>query len=260
MRTRPLSVLLLALSVAGWSASAAGPELRAGSETGDGVDYTPLFPAGSGSRFRLVTDGGKISTSLVISVAEVEKRSLRLEYFMSNADAMIPIELWQQFRLEASDDAGSVRLTEGYVFASHMKNPEKLPEEGLRGFDGVVMSDFLVSLSSKASRDRFAASYKGTERIQVPASGPKGIEARKFVQDRGGQVVTYWISDEARPIGLVKLVSTGAKPSQNYEVTLEAVVKGVKARINPAEAKPLTDAGRMLTALPQAPSDARSSP
>ena len=208
-------------------------------------DLSKSFPLGSGARYTLITEGDTRS-DLIVSSAESQPKSLRIEYYMKAKNSPIPIELWQQFRIELPA-SGPLKVTEGYVFNTTLKNPEKLPDSALGGFDGVLTSDFLFSDPAGLAKLK-----KGEEMIDLPAAtGPGGkVKATRFEQDRNGQKVVFWISEEAKPISMIKLISTGPKPEHKYQLILEALVQNVKARIDPAQAGPLTDAGRLLTALP----------
>ncbi len=198
------------------------------------TDLARLFPAGSGSRFLLHADTAG-DAELVISIAAAETARLSVEYYVSSRAAGIPVELWQQFVL-SSPVAGAPKIEEGYFFAKELTAPEKLTGEYLRGLDGLVTADFLFP--SKQALDKFKV---GEESVTVPAGTVKAIHYRQ-------PPIDYWISDDAKPIGLVKLVSSGDKPKNRYRLELESIVRNVKPKIDPARAVPLSEKGRALLA------------
>lgn len=207
---------------------------------GDSVDLSKSFPAGSGSRFVFTMTNGP-SADLVISVAGSSPRKVSIEYYFASAAGPIPTEMWQQFVLEHSGQ-GAAQLTAGYILAQELSRPEKLTPEYLKGFDGVVTSDFLFSDAKTLARFKI-----GEENVTSPAGS---VLCSHYRQERNGQTTDYWISDEARPIGLVKLASKGSKPDHNYTVTLSALLKNVKPKIDPAQAVPLSPKGKSLLAAP----------
>jgi hypothetical protein len=85
--------------------------------------------------------------------------------------------------------------------------------------------------------------------LSVPASSTP-LLATRYEQEKEGQVLTYWISDEARPLGLVKLRSRGPKASQNYELVLVSLLKNVGRKIDPNKAVALTAEGRAVLDTP----------
>lgn len=94
-------------------------------------------------------------------------------------------------------------IKEGHVKTPEWDKAEKMTAEHLRGYDGVKMNDFLFT--DKKELEKFKI---GTDDLKVPVGDIKAIHYRK---SRDGQIVDFWISDEARPLGLVKLVSQNDK-------------------------------------------------
>lgn len=199
------------------------------------------FTVGSGSQFRFSIGGA--SGELLLSVADSSSNRVALEYYFSVSQGMYPVEMWQQYVLELSGQAPP-RLAEGYIFGRGLKGAERVPKEYLTGLDGLAVSDFLFS--TKAQLDKLKIRE---ERIFVLAA-PQGTLATRYQQQQRGQTFTYWISDDAKPIGLVRLVSCGPKPAQNYEIELMALLKNVGRKIDPATAGPLSAEGRALLNLP----------
>ena len=126
-----------------------------------------------------------------------------------------------------------------------MKGPEKLGAESLKGFDGLEMNDFLF-----ANKQQIARWEVGKETIEVEAGK---VEATHYRQTMGDRTFDYWLSDSARPIGLVKLECKGTKESDTYKVSLTSLLKHVGRKINPAKATAMTQQGlALLPTLPAA--------
>jgi len=95
--------------------------------------------------------------------------------------------------------------------------------------------------SDEAQLDKFKV---GLESVEVPAGK---ILCSHYRKARGDQTVDFWISDKAGAIGLVKLTSKGVNnKDHDFKLELLSLLKNVKPKINPKEAVPLTDKGRMF--------------
>ncbi len=206
------------------------------------ADLSQSFPQGKGSVYQLEVQGQKIPMDVSIYVASSGKENVSIEYFISSRESLIPVEMWQQFEITPS--ASGAKVTKGFVQTKELKNPEILSGEYLKGFDGVRVNDFLFSTESELNKNKI-----GEEMVEVPAGKDMALHYRTTAKD---QTIDYWISPEAKPIGLVKLTSkhpTDAK--KNYKLELTSLMKNVKAFIDPAKGVPLTDRGRSYLAKPE---------
>jgi len=167
------------------------------------ADLSRSFPARSGARYAFHSPLGNAAVTL--SIVESSGNRVVVEVYFART-GLVASSMWQQFVLDVSSGKPVVR--EGYLLTGEGRAPERMPSEALAGLDNASLSDFLIT--SRAYLERWK---KGTERIVVPASGPAGIQATRYEQPTGNQVVTYWLSDDAKPLGLVKLVSRGDKPT-----------------------------------------------
>ncbi len=207
-----------------------------------GADLSQSFIAGKGSLYQLEVKGKKIPMDVSIYVAAASKDRVSIEYFISSRESLIPVEMWQQF--EISPSASGAKVTKGYVQTKELKNPETLTGEYLNGFDGVKVNDFLFSTESELNRNKI-----GVEEVEVPAGKDKATHYRT---EAAGQTIDYWISDEAKPIGLVKLTSKHATDEKkNYSLALTSLMKNVKPYIDPMKAVPLTELGKTFLAKPE---------
>ncbi len=206
-----------------------------------GADLTQSFPAGKGSLYQMEVQGQKIPVDVSIYVASSSQDRVSIEYFISSRESLLPVEMWQQFEITPSTSGSKV--TKGFVQIRELKNPETLTEEYLKGFDGVKVNDFLFSTEAELNKNKI-----GEETVLVPAGKDKAIHYRTVGKD---QTIDYWISPSAKPIGLVKLVSTSSEDKKNYKLELTSLMKNVKPFIDPAKAVPLSNLGKSYLAKPE---------
>ncbi|MDE3035227.1 MAG: hypothetical protein KGJ14_04565, partial [Nitrospirota bacterium] len=67
------------------------------------------------------------------------------------------------------------------------------------------------------------------------------VRCLHYRAEKGGQTLDFWASDEAKPIGLVRMVSTGKKKEDNYRLELKELLSGIAPKIDPSKAGPLSD-------------------
>lgn len=201
------------------------------------------FPPGSGASYRIKLQQDSTPIELSIYVAEARVDSLHIEYFM-HTKGLLPLEMWQQFEVTVASGR-PLKLERGYVYTKELSAPERLPAEYLQGASGgVQVNDFLFATEAQLAQHRI-----GVETVEIAAGTTKATHYRV---SNNGQTVDYWISDSAKPLGLVMLISKSEKnPQQNYGIELLRLVENVKARINPTQAGPLTEKGRSLLARPE---------
>lgn len=138
---------------------------------------------------------------------------------------------------------GALKIIEGYIEAPELKGSQKLSNKHLTGYEGVQINDFLF----KENKD-IEGFYVGDEMLEVPAGTTETTHCRKSNQ---GQTVDFWIADQAKPIGLVKLISkSDIKANQNYTISLFSLLKNVSPKINSHKAKPLDERGKSFITTP----------
>ena len=207
-----------------------------------GADLSPSFTPGKGCLYQLEVEGQKIPMDVSIYVAASSKDKVSIEYFISSRESLIPVEMWQQFEIVPSP--GGAKVTRGYVQTKELKNPEIMTGDYLNGFNGMKVNDFLFSTESELNKNKVAV-----EEVEVPAGKDKATHYRTVA---AGQTIDYWISDEAKPIGLVKLTSKHATDQKkNYSLALTSLMKNVKPYIDPLRAVPLTDQGKAYLSKPE---------
>jgi hypothetical protein len=190
---------------------------------------------GNGARFKLHSQGS--AHDLYVALVKVDDSSERvvIEVF---AAAEFADPLWQQFVLSVKGDRPSVEA--GYVQMGN-RDPMKLTEHHLAGTDGLDVSLFLLSEAElRTNKGKGLKDLKevGPETIATPAGT---MVCSHYRLERPEQRLDLWVSDEARPIGLVRLISAGKKQNDNYRLELQELLSGVVAKINPAKAGPLSE-------------------
>jgi len=177
-----------------------------------------------------------------IYVADVKKESISVEFFIYAQNTLIPIKLYQQFLLAKKTD-GSLIIKEGYIQGPDQKYPQKMSSESFSNNKGVELNDFLFS-----DEKTLTTALVETATLKTPAGT---LSTNHYRKSHNNQTVDFWIAKEAKPLGLVKLVSTGPKNSnQNYELELISLLKNVKATINPKEAKEMDAKEKALINTP----------
>jgi hypothetical protein len=193
------------------------------------------FKVGDGAQYS-VTMNKANPIDLNIYITDKKNEDIGIEYHMSIMNALVQRELWQQFVLKVSKSNG-VKVQEGYIYAKELKKPQKMEQKHFENKKGIKLEQFLFS--EKKELDRYKV---GVEKLRIPAGN---IEATHYQKKENGQTVNFWISDKAKPIGLVKLVSQSQKEkTQNYTIELKSLLTGVSATINRKEAIPLDKNGR----------------
>ena len=200
------------------------------------------FEIGAGSKYSMKMTQGGVGAQVSIYITENKFGNLGVEYYTATVGSLIPVKMWQQFIL-GMEPGSPIFIKEGYVKVPELKKPEKLTSAYLNVNEGGVrVDDFLFSDPKKLEKFKV-----GQETVEVPAGSVSALHYRK---KRGSQTIDFWISDQAKPISLIKLTSKGKKPSHNYILELIELLKGVKSEINKKEAVPLTDKGKKYLPKP----------
>jgi ankyrin repeat protein len=207
-----------------------------------GASLSESFPAGKGANYnvKMKQDATPIHLSLYVSNTRVD--SVNIEYFMETK-GILPVQMWQQFEIGINPDGAQIR--KGYVMTKELEQPESMPPEYLKGASGgIQVNDFLFANKAQLDKDKV-----GEEIVEIAAGTTKATHYRVT---NNGQTVDYWISDDAKPMGLVMLVSKSEKSAnQNYSLELVSLMDNVKAKIQPEKAVPLTDKGKAFLAKPE---------
>ncbi len=200
------------------------------------ASFSNEYTVGTGAQYKFFGEQA-VAVDLSIYISESSFNKLGIEYFFL-AGGFLGVASWQQYILSMS--TSGMNLQEGYIQSTDMKHPEKMNKEFLENNqDGVRLEDFLFFQGPQMEKYRLAL-----ETVEVPAGK---ILATHYRKKRDEQVVDFWIAEKVAPIGLVKLISSGIKDkNQNYKIELSSLLKNVKIKINPANATPLSEKGRMF--------------
>lgn len=201
------------------------------------------FPAGKGASYNLKMKNDPTPISFSLYVAGTRVDSVHIEYFMETK-GIIAVQMWQQFEIGINPNKPA-DIRKGFIFTKDLPKAEIMPPEYLKGASGgVQVNDFLFSDKAQLDKDKV-----GVEIVEIEAGSTKATHYRK---SNNGQTIDYWISDDAKPMGLVMLVSKSEKnPNQNYSLELATLMDNVKAKILPEQAVPLTEKGKSLLAKPE---------
>lgn len=200
------------------------------------------FPAGAGSTYKIKMGNDTTPILLSLYVAGTRVDSVHIEYFLETK-SLIPVQMWQQFEIGVSTKGAEIR--KGYVQTKEMGNAEIMPSQYLKGASGgIQVNDFLFANKEQLNKDKVAE-----EIVEIAAGSTKATHYRTT---NNGQTVDYWISQDAKPMGLVMLVSKSEKNvNQNYSLELTSLMENVKAKIIPEKAQPLSAIGKSLLAKPE---------
>ncbi len=202
-------------------------------------DKDTVFVKGAGAKY-IMKSGNIGKAYMAIYFAKSDPGHLAIEYYINSIDSIIPVKLWQQFTLARPADSG-IKVVAGYILDEHLKKPQKMTSEHLKGTEGVLIDDFLFKKRSELSKFLVAK-----EIVEVPAGS---VQADHYRKNRNGQIVDFWISPKAGAMGLIKLISKGKKASQNYTLELLSLLKNVAAKIDPKKSILLNDKGRALLSI-----------
>lgn len=187
------------------------------------------FEKGSGSEFVMDSQGQKVNLNIYIT--DVAKHNMSVEFHFGTGGLM-SMNMYQQFEMSLKGSS-PVKVEKGYVLTAGSGEPEIMKEYMFHQNRGVQINDFLF-----ASASEIDGSFKGDETVEIPAGS---IIAKHYQKSANGQTVDFWISDQVKPIGLVKLVSKSDKEKfNNYTIELASLLQNVAAKIDPKKAVPMS--------------------
>lgn len=191
-----------------------------------------IFTVGSGSKFHLTMKDSP-TAELAIYITESSNENIAVEYFFQAMNTFVETKMWQQFHIKVGSD-GKINIHKGYVKTTSVPHPEILPDGFFSQKDGIQLNDFLFAKEETLNKFKVA-----DEKVEVPAGS---VTASHYRKTNNGQTIDFWISHEAKPIGLIKLVSIHPKKAiNNFSIELIGLLKNVKPTIKPSEAKPISE-------------------
>lgn len=201
---------------------------------GDGAKYGLTFAQNPGQEAQL---------EIYVTDSKFNKLNIEMHFFQQGS--LIPMEMWHQTEFNLTDH-GVIPIN-GYVTYQLIDNQDSKPEK----YDpleygsynpGLQIKDFIFSKAEDI--DKFKI---GSESVETPAGT---VIAAHYRKSENGQTLDFWISDQVKNIGIVKMESKGKDPSQNYSIQLKSLIRNVGAKINPTDAIPLTEATKQVLPKP----------
>jgi hypothetical protein len=196
---------------------------------------------GNGSRFKLYYQSSANDMQVALTNVDPGKSKVVIEVF---AAAEMSEPLWQQFVLGVSGDKPTVEA--GYLQLGNSGAPMKFDAKNLAGVGGLDVSLFMMTEADLRNGVPRGMKLIGRESVTTPAGK---VACSHLRLDSAAQKLDFWISDEARPIGLVRMVSEGKKDTDNYRLELQELLSGVAAKIDPTRAGPMTDQMKSMLGL-----------
>ncbi|MDE3119303.1 MAG: hypothetical protein KGL03_09855 [Nitrospirota bacterium] len=187
---------------------------------------------GNGSRFSLESQGSTFDMNIGLVKVDAAASRAVIEVYASD---QFSDPLWQQFMLDVKGDRPAVES--GYIQVGN-KAPMILTKQYLSGIGNLDVGMFLLSEADLRAGSSKDLKSLGQETITSAAGQVRCLHYRA---EKGGQTLDFWASDEAKPIGLVRMVSTGKKKEDNYRLELKELLSGIAPKIDPSKAGPLSD-------------------
>lgn len=232
MKTWLVGLLFLFTSLSAWSQS---------KNTGI-VQHNeiPVYTVGTGAKYFMTKGSDKSEISIVF--VESTKESLVVEMFMKSLSdrAALQVEMVQQFQFKMV--GGTLQLIKGIMKIPHLPKPQIIPAEALAGVGGgAQLKSFLIGSKAEIDAQKVAD--------ETVTENGKSYRATHYKKSENGQNIEYWVSDDAKPLGFVRMKSTGANSMSNYTMNYIGPLSAVKSKIDATQAEPMSDAALMLVPL-----------
>jgi hypothetical protein len=223
----------------GWVAAIVSLGLAVPVEAGSLTSFAK--EQGNGSRFTMHAQGGTYDMQIGLVKVDPVSELVTVEVF---AAAQFGDPLWQQFTLSTTGPRPKIEA--GYIQVGN-RAPMRLQDKHLAGTSNLDINLFLLSEAELRKDTMGSLKPVGQEAIKTKAGA---VDCGHYRLEKPEQTLDVWISDDARPIGLIKLVSTGKKPMDNYRLELQELLSGIAAKIDPRRAVPLSDEIKTLLSRP----------
>ncbi len=198
------------------------------------------FQKGTGAQYELTSKEG--NADLSIYVGDVSDHNMAVEFYFGTG-GVLASHMWQQFDFELKGSS-PVKIEKGYVLFDPTEAPEVMPKKLFKLNKGLQVEDFLFVSHGQIKKD-----FVADELVEVPAGS---IVAKHYKKHANGQVVDFWIADEVKPVGLIKLVSKSkTNASSNYTIELKTLLTNVRPVINPGKAKVMSKESKIKMGLIQ---------
>lgn len=203
------------------------------------ADEFPNYKVGEGSKYLLNTDQGPTEVTMAVIKRTGDRLVLEVMMKSLNDSSALQVEMWQQFHLQLV--GGKIKIEKGIMKIPQIEKPQIFPAEYLQGYSGVKMNSFLINSEKDISGKKI-----GTENISTESGS---FKAEHYQHTENGQNLHFWIADNAKPFGLVKMTSKGSGMGQNYSMTLKGSVTGYTSKVDATKAEPLNDMAKAFLPL-----------
>ena len=202
-------------------------------------DSLPIYEKGSGATYDLTLNDSP--TEVTIGFMDQTAKKLVIEITMQpkNEGEGLNLRMAQQFHLGLVN--GKIQILKGLLKIPMVEKPQILPAEYLEGFNGVQVKSFLIGSAQDLDDKKI-----GSE--SITANGKK-YSTVHYRHTENGQTIDYWVSDQAKPMGLVKLTSKGSSTQHNYNMLLKGTRSNLKAEIDESRAEPLNSTAKSFLPL-----------
>lgn len=192
---------------------------------------------GSGTQF-LMTKGTDRNELNIYFLKSPDDKTIMFEVNLKSLTDSESLQISMDQHFQMKKVGGTFQITKGVIKIPQMDKPQILPAHTLSGANGVQMKSFLLG-----SMDEIDGLKIGPEKIKA---GAKTFSTIHYQKVENGQTVDFWVSDEAKPIGLVKMISKGSNADMNYELLYQKPLSGMKQKIDPTKAVPLDSTSELL--------------
>lgn len=193
------------------------------------------FKQGEGSEFVMTSQGQKVSLNIYVTNVSDYKMSVEMHFGTSG---LVGMNMYQQFQMGLKGTA-PIKVEKGYILTPSSSAPEIMKSYMFHQNRGVQINDFLFN-----KKEAIDGMFVGDEKIEVPAGS---LIAKHYRKSSNGQTVDFWIADQVKPIGLVKLVSKSSlEKLNNYTIELSSLLKNVAPKIDPKRAVPISKATEQM--------------
>lgn len=167
---------------------------------------------GEGSKYTLQVAG--IEGNLAIYVTQVKGATLGIETFFDSRG--LGADSYQAYLIQGQKVQRALTLGPG------QSTPSPMSTDNFSG-QGFQVGDFQIK-----DLKTLTEWYIRSEKIKVAGAL---VDCKVYQTSKNGQTITFWLSEQVRPLGLVKLISVSESPLKNYQLEFKSLLKGVAAKI-----------------------------
>ncbi|MAX65631.1 MAG: hypothetical protein QF441_14025 [Bacteriovoracaceae bacterium] len=195
--------------------------------------FSETYEVGDGAQYNLQFKNQNVKLSIYI--ADKDSDSLSVEYHFGKS-GIFALDMWQQYKLNVSPKG--VTVEKGFIKVSPVNPPEIMEKEHFFNAQGLQLPSFLFSKEKNIQKY-----FINKEIIELAGAS---LRTSHYQKEQDGHVVDFWISEEVKPVGLVKLISKSKKQKfNNYQIEITNLLKNVAAAIDPSQAMKMSSDTKM---------------